>query len=162
MTRKTQRGARKSLPQQNTSNQVCSVCWLPHCSAKTSEQRGVLVIKETALQLRGWCARAPTLASICPGCRASPSSNPALTGGRSGFSFATPERISITPQRKHFETQVVEILLCHWGGESRFASSLFGPLILSATLKIKIPQSVTFGMQIFDIMSSLHWLTTEL
>lgn len=45
-----QTGAGKSQSQQNISNQVCSVCWFLHYFAKTTKQRGIVVIKETALQ----------------------------------------------------------------------------------------------------------------
>ncbi len=58
-TPKKQLEACKSHSQQNTSNQVCSVCLCLHCFAKTTEQQGVMVIKETALQLEDAVLRLP-------------------------------------------------------------------------------------------------------
>lgn len=63
----------KSHSQQNVSIQVCRVCLFLRCSAKTTEQQGVMVITETALQLEDavltptcWQASVPLLCAPEP------------------------------------------------------------------------------------------------
>lgn len=63
---KKQLEACKSHSQHNIPNQVCSVCLCLHCFAKTTEQQGVMVIKETALQLEDAVLRPPYWQSSVP------------------------------------------------------------------------------------------------
>lgn len=48
------------------SNQISSVCLFLNCFAKTTEQQGVMVIKETALQLEDAVLRPPCWQASVP------------------------------------------------------------------------------------------------
>ena len=61
-----QKKACRSHSQHNISNQVCSVYLFLHCSAKTTEQQGVMVIKETTPPLEDAVLRPPCWQASVP------------------------------------------------------------------------------------------------
>lgn len=144
----------KAHSQQNISNQVCSVCLCLHCFAKTTEQQGVMVIKETALQLQDAVLRPP-----CWQASVREQSEPLLLKG--GLPHCHLGRISMTASetlgRWAYTLQCrLCVVLQHFGTHYTSGRFIFGYMSFSRYSYVVHPQHSQSISAIIDLFATFY------